>query len=294
MKYSTAAAFRMALERRALDKARRRGIAADRVVVLFLFERLLTRLILELGDSALTVKGGVALELRLTRARTTRDLDLRALGDPESMLERLRAAGRADADDYLRFDITATGDIEGDGVVYEGRRYKVQAFLGGKAFRQPFGLDVAFGDVMLGAPDRLPSLDTLGLIDGPPGTLPVYPIGAHLAEKLHAYTLPRKTPNGRVRDLVDIALVGGGVRIDAAELRAALAATFSFRKTHRLPEVLPRPPEHWSSVYPDLARKNDLAWRSIDDVFVDAARFVDPVLAGAPGIWDAATRDWRT
>jgi len=294
MRYRSPDAFKMALERAALDKARRAGVAADRVVLLFLFERLLERLLAELGDDALTVKGGVALELRLARARTTRDLDLRALGDPDAMLERLRAAGRATRDDYLSFDIARAGDISGDGVVYEGRRFKVQASLGGSRFRQAFGLDVAVADVLSRAPDHLPTLDTLGVIDAPRSTVPVYPLESHLAEKLHAYTLPRKAPNGRVKDLVDVALIASGASVEADALRAAFDATFRFRDSHDVPAAVPVPPAHWTTAYPALARGNQLPWPSIAEVFDAARRFLDPVLAGESGRWDPTTSTWRS
>ena len=94
MKYATPAAFKMALERKALTKARASGIPAERVVLLFLFDRFLDRLLRELGNAQLTVKGGVALELRLERARTTRDLDLRVVGATEGIFERMRRTGR--------------------------------------------------------------------------------------------------------------------------------------------------------------------------------------------------------
>ncbi|MEQ8763101.1 MAG: hypothetical protein RL885_04185 [Planctomycetota bacterium] len=41
-----------------------------------MFDRLLARIVLELGD-AVILKGGLAVELRIEKARTTKDIDLR-------------------------------------------------------------------------------------------------------------------------------------------------------------------------------------------------------------------------
>lgn len=51
--------------------------------------------------------------------------------------------------------------------------------------------------------DRI--LDFIGV---DPPSIQIYPIETHIAEKLHAYTMPRPRPNSRVKDLRDIALLG--------------------------------------------------------------------------------------
>jgi hypothetical protein len=55
-----------------------------------------------LGDAA-TLKGGLVLELRLERARTTKDIDLRLPGSPENVLGKLQEAARRDLGDFLTF-----------------------------------------------------------------------------------------------------------------------------------------------------------------------------------------------
>jgi hypothetical protein len=53
---------------------------------------------------------------------------------------------------------------------------------------------------MFGEADLLVADDVLGFAGISPPTLRVYPIETHIAEKLHAYTLPRKRPNSRITD----------------------------------------------------------------------------------------------
>jgi hypothetical protein len=49
--------------------------------------------------------------------------------------------------------------------------------------------------------------DVLAFAGVAPPSMPLYPIETHIAEKLHAYTMPRVRPNTRVKDLPDIALL---------------------------------------------------------------------------------------
>ena len=300
--YRTPQAFKAALEARQKKRAAAAEIPFDRVAQVDLYFRFLDRVLQDL-DSAVVVKGGVALEMRLRRARTTGDIDLRALGNPARILDRLRQAGRRDHGDYLTFEVnerTGAEEIQGDGVVYEGRRFRVVARFAGKPYRQPFGLDVAFGDPMVGVPDRMTAPDVLSFVGIAPPTVPLYPLGTHLAEKLHAYTLPRDGVNGRMKDLIDIALVAAEpvlqpspMTIAASTVHDALETTFAFRHTHPLPAVLPTPPAAWAARYPREQMLNELPWASIADVHAEAARFLDPVLAGTTsGAWDPAGRTW--
>jgi hypothetical protein len=121
-----------------------------------------------------------------------------------------------------------------------------------------------------------------------PPVLRLYPIETHLAEKLHAYTLPRPRPNTRVKDLPDIALLGTMQPLDAERLRLALAQTFEFRGTHAVPSSLPDPPPSWSTPYEQLAKENELAWTTLEELTTAVAGFINPVLAGKSGTWRPA------
>src|SRR5207244_13067925 len=128
------------------------------------------------------------------------------------------------------------------GVLGRVIRLRATCTLAGKPYGHPFGVDIGFGDPILGAPDVVTADDTLGFAGIAPPTLRLYPIETHIAEKLHAYTLPRARPNSRVKDLPDLALLATAQSLDAVRLRAALELTFGFRKTHKLPTALPEPP----------------------------------------------------
>lgn len=228
--YKTAAAFKQALEQR-LRTASRSGVDFARRRQLLVFDRFLARVCLELGD-AVTLKGGLALELRVARARSTKDVDLRVRGVPDDLLERLRGAARRDLGDHLVFTLRPDDrhpEIRNDAMPYDGVRFRAECTLAGKIYGRPFGVDVAFGDPMLDAPDLVVAEDVLGFAGIAPPTLPLYPVETHLAEKLHAYTLPRPRVNSRIKDLPDLALLASAGPLVATRVRAAFEQTFTFR-----------------------------------------------------------------
>lgn len=104
------------------------------------FDRLLARITLELGD-AVTLKGGLAVELRIERARTTKDVDLRVMGPPDDILDRLRAAAKRDLGDFMVFTIRPDDrhpDIQNDGMQYDGVRFRAERSIGGEVYGRPF------------------------------------------------------------------------------------------------------------------------------------------------------------
>lgn len=292
--YSSPEAFKQALEQR-LRLAAHGGPELARKRQLLVFNRFLARVAVVLGDAA-TLKGGLVLELRLERARTTKDVDLRMTGSPDGLLARLQEVARRDLADFMNFEISPDPEhprIQGDGMQYEGLRFRAQCRLAGKLYGHPFGVDVAFGDPIIGAPDVALADDVLAFAGIAPPTLRLYPIVTHVAEKLHAYTMPRKSPNSRVKDLPDIALLATVKSVEAPSLREALDQTFRFRATHALPAALPDPPPAWVAPYAAMARQDRLAWHTLDQAFTAARSFLDPVLAGrTEGVWDPAAWSW--
>jgi Nucleotidyl transferase AbiEii toxin, Type IV TA system len=294
-KYASAEAFKQALEQR-LRTATQTGTDFARKRQLLVFDRCLARLVQVLGNTA-TLKGGLVLELRLDRARTTKDIDLRLTGPSDGVLARLQEAARLDLGDFFTFEVGPDQDrpeIQGDGMVYDGLRFQATCTMAGKRYGQPFGVDIGFGDPILGAPDVVVAEDTLGFAGIAPPTLRLYPIETHIAEKLHAYTLPRVRPNSRLKDLPDLALLASVKALDAKRVRAALDQTFTFRKTHDLPTTLPDPPVTWTAPYAAMAAEDQLAWSSLSAVTAAARGFLDPVLVSAlDARWDQDGWAWR-
>jgi hypothetical protein len=185
-------------------------------------------------------------------------------------------------------------DIAGPGVQYEGQRFRAECKLAGMLYGQAFGVDVAFGDPMLGEPEVVRGEDLLAFAGIEPAVLRLYPVETHLAEKLHAYTLPRPTPSTRVKDLPDLALLGQAGDREASRIRVAIQQTFAYRQTHGVPSRLPEPPATWEKAYAAMAEEDSLPWRSLAAVMQAARAFVDPVLEGVgEARWSPADWVWR-
>jgi len=120
-RYATAAAFKQAVENR-LRSTSVSGVDFARRRQLLVFDRFLARIVSELGDSAM-IKGGLVVELRVERARTTKDIDLRLVGPPTGILERLRRAAGLDLGEFMVFTVAPDAEhpeITNEGMVYEG------------------------------------------------------------------------------------------------------------------------------------------------------------------------------
>lgn len=293
--YASPEAFKQALEQR-LRAAAKSGAGFARSRQLLVFDRFLARAANVFGN-AITLKGGLALELRLTRARTTKDIDLRLTGSPLELLGKLQEAARMNLDDFMDFEVGPDNDhpeLQNDGMRYDGFRFRATCRLAGKLYGQAFGVDVAFGDPILGEPDVVVADNPLAFAGIAPPTLRLYPLVTHIAEKLHAYTMPRARPNTRVKDLPDLALLATAQQLDATRLRLAFEQTFAFRKTHALPPSLPEPPEAWRMPYETMAREDQLVWTKLEELTVAIRAFLDPVLAGGlDATWDSALWSWR-
>jgi hypothetical protein len=78
----------------------------------------------ELGDSVM-LEGALVVELRVERAPTTKDVDLRIVSAPTGLLERLARAARLEPGDFMLLTVapdTEHPDITNEGMLYEGQR----------------------------------------------------------------------------------------------------------------------------------------------------------------------------
>lgn len=123
-KYRNPRAFKQALTDRIKRRAKERGIPFNRYRQLILFDRFLARVYDACGE-AVILKGGYLMELRLHRARTTKDVGMRGTGDIEELIELIAEKAKQEESDYLSFAVADTQDLEemvGEQIVYEGRR----------------------------------------------------------------------------------------------------------------------------------------------------------------------------
>ncbi len=291
---STPAGFRTQLLQRLRNEALRTGIPAQRLQQRISFERLLARLP---HDGEWVLKGGFALQFRYgLRARPTRDVDLRTARDPAAALERLRQAiAPATATDNFSFEFGEVAQ-ELQGAPGGSLRVRVVARLAGLEF-VTFHIDLSSGDALVDPPDVLRGSDLLHFAGIARVEFPVYPITQHLAEKLHAYTLPRAQENTRVRDLVDLAIIAAIETVEADRLSRGVEATFASRATHSIPARLPEPPISWAQPFARIAAEMaNLPATGLREGHALAADFWDPFLAKRAGhqVWLPDQRRWST
>ncbi|HEY3738445.1 MAG TPA: nucleotidyl transferase AbiEii/AbiGii toxin family protein [Bryobacteraceae bacterium] len=251
--YSSPGAFRQALEERLKAISRQEGTDFQRLCLQVAFDRFLARLLNEpAGDWIL--KGGYAMELRFVTARSTRDLDFTLrTGDTESALDHLQRAGATDIGDFFSFRV-GEAIIDLGAAPYGGARYPVETRLDGRTFVK-FHVDVGIGDVILEPFEALTTRDWLAFAQVPAPSVIMIAREQQFAEKIHAYTLPRSSPNSRVRDLVDLYLLIASGSLNASVCAEALRRTFERRNTHAIPVELVPPPVDWARPFQALAEE---------------------------------------
>jgi hypothetical protein len=256
-RYSTAKAFRVALESRLKQIANSEHIDLQRIRRLVAFDRLLAR-IFQSGQTHWALKGGYAMELRMKEARTTKDIDL-VIEDPkklfhpdvllnEALREELQEQVSKDLGDYFVFMI-GLSIMDIDAAPYGGARYPIDARIDGRTFVK-FHLDVGLGDAVMEPLEPIKTRNWLGFAGIDPPIVELLSKEQQFAEKVHAYTLPgRAIPNSRVKDLVDIMLLIKQGGLKQKKIKEALNVVFVRRKTHSLPKYINPPPANWRSVY---------------------------------------------
>jgi predicted nucleotidyltransferase component of viral defense system len=295
VRYETANAFRTALEQRLKNEAQATGVALLRLRKRVAFERFLVRLTTS-ESSGWVLKGAFALELRLgLRARTTKDIDLGRADDEEAATEHLNAATGVDLGDFFNFEVRRTPALDA-ATGFSAVRYTVRADLDGRRFEQ-FPVDVAFGEAMPIRAEPFFGANSLKFADVAALQLPVISLEQHVAEKLHAYTGAfgrDQRESTRVKDLVDLVLIGELAELDAKRLNRALATTFEWRARQPLPNAIPPPPSSWARSYAVLSREVGVTV-DIEAGHAAVAQLLDPVLRSeADGHWDAEARRWRS
>src|SRR5579863_4989141 len=132
--YHSAADFRRALEERLQHIARKEAIDLQRIRRELAFDRMLARLFhdQEPGKLPWALKGGYAMELRISSARATKDIDLTfRVANPgelsnDTLLQKLQDSAVADIGDFFVYTVgEPMADLEA--APYGGARFPVEA-----------------------------------------------------------------------------------------------------------------------------------------------------------------------
>ena len=272
MRYRSDNDFRTALEERLRQHERQLEQPLVRLRKRLVFERCMSRL-QRRPDSPWILKGGFALELRLdNRARMTKDLDLgvdlgyfglKALS-PGEIAQALREVLTEPDVDRFAFTVSESRQealpVRG-GTAY---RFSVEARLAGRRF-ETIRLDVGLGDPVISPLDELAGSDLLAFAEIPAPVIRAISSVQHLAEKVHALTLPFDDRiNTRVKDLVDIMLLMDLGLPPRTTVRETVEEIFATRRTHEVPKTIDNPTVTWVSSYNALASELSLRETTIE------------------------------
>lgn len=256
--FKTPTDFRKSLEARLKNIANQNNQDLQRIRRKLAFERLLAK-IFHTDDDSFILKGGYAMELRFSTARATKDIDLTCLHRIKSadspiealILYELRQLVKVDLEDYFTFEISsARMDLEN--APYGGARYSVSSFIDKRLFVR-FQLDIG-ADAILDDIEDIDGSDWLNYCGISTPKIKMISVEQQLAEKIHAYTLPRENIlNSRAKDLVDMLLLIELRQVNIRNFKKIIKKVFRTRKTHILPSFLNPPPLDWEPLYKDLS-----------------------------------------
>jgi hypothetical protein len=154
--YTTAGAFRRALEERLKTEALKKQVDLNRLRRQVSFDRLLARLFQE-EPAPWALKGGYALELLFKAARSTVDIDLTlqrvvsvtrdGINVNQAVREMLQSAVEKSLGDWFEYTI-GPPVMDLIAAPYGGARYPIEARMDGRVFAR-FHLDAGIGDVVM-------------------------------------------------------------------------------------------------------------------------------------------------
>ncbi|RJS46702.1 nucleotidyl transferase AbiEii/AbiGii toxin family protein [Nocardioides cavernaquae] len=297
--YPTAAAVESAIK----DAAKRAAKAdpsldTNKRIQLEYFNRFLSRVFSEAGDSEWVLKGGTGMLARIPSTRATRDIDLTRRGsDLHQALADLIRLATVDLGDHFRFEyLDHERSIGTDNQPYtDGLQVRFAIFIGARN-KGTLGVDLAVGTEPTGQVTTSVPANALDLPRLVHYDYRLFPVVDQIADKVCA-TMTDYThgPSSREKDLVDLVVFATTQNIDGTALQVAISTEASRRKL-QLGDRFVRP-QAWGRGYAKLSKTVPYC---ADHPTVDLAgalvsRLIDPVLTGAANgrAWSAEDLAWR-
>lgn len=275
--YKTATAFRTALEARIKQTASSENIDIQKLRRQVAFDRLLFRFF-QNNSNQFYLKGGYSMELRIQKARSTKDIDLvlKSTKDGNSsksdIHELILEASQTQTNDFFEFFIHEP-TLELEAIPYGGFRFPVEAHVDNRLFVR-FPIDIVISSLVLDPIENLDHKDWLEFAGIKSPHYPTISKEQQFAEKLHAYTFPRTDEeNSRVKDVIDLYLLIETGTMNPDYLKHALQEVFNYRGTHSVPEEIQDPPQHWAPQYTKLANECEID-KTLDEVLFEIRKFL--------------------
>jgi Nucleotidyl transferase AbiEii toxin, Type IV TA system len=224
-----------------------------------------------------TIKGGVALELRLRgKARATRDLDL-VLNHPEADLAGELENALTHTCEGFSFRRRGESQVLPNGAV----RVEVVVDYAQKPWAR-IQVDVGRQELNIAEFEMVEAIDFASLHLRFPERLPCLSLHAQAAQKLHGLTLPSRPGwrNGRFKDLVDLLLLRELIT-DFSTLREACEQLFAVRRTHAWPPLVEIQPD-WAEPFARMASEVGLPVTDLHQAMYQIRAFLHQIDPRAP------------
>ena len=287
----------------AIKDAAKRAAAAEssldlnKRIHLEYFNRFLSRVFSEGGDSEWVLKGGTGVLARVPSTRSTRDIDLYRKGFTLTQaLDELTRLAAVDLGDHFRFEyVTHTSTIGNDTQPYtEGYRVRFNIFIG-LATKGTLQVDLAVGAGITGDIVTTEPATELNLPRLASNPYRLYPIVDQIADKVCATMIEySEGASSREKDLVDLIVLATTQDIKGTGLRIAITTEARRRKMESFTHFAV--PTQWGPGYAKLSKPVPYcaAYRTVDLASALAVRLIDPALSGeADGkTWSHASLDW--
>jgi hypothetical protein len=236
-----------------------------------------------------TIKGGVALEMRLRHlARATRDLDLILLADDGDPVEELAIAL---SKPYEGFSFRLRGEPE---VMPNGAcRVEVSLDYVGKSWGT-IQVDVSRKEGSRTEVDMVEAIPLMQFGLEGPDALPCLSLPHHVAQKIHGMTLPPPPGrrNERFRDLVDLLLLREWIT-DFEAVQRACREVFEARGTHAWPPFF-TPPDHWVERFAAMAAEVALPVTDLHQAAIEVRQFIVSIDSAAEWVVNLPSLDGLT
>jgi len=257
--------------------AKETGTADGRVrswVAYMMLSGLLQDVARDEGGAAMTVKGGVALELRLhPTPRATDDIDLVVHGTDNLMQALDRSLISENDEPRVHGGFTFQRKGEPRDLQNGAWRIEMTVRYEGSAWNT-ISVDLAGEEIPGVVPEYIDAIDLSVLHLPGPDVVPCLPVNHQLAQKIHGMTQPPKEGrrNERVKDLVDVLLIEELLG-EMAELRRTCVNVFEARGTHEWPPTL-EVHEHWRGEFGRLAAEYGLQVGSLEEGAAQASELI--------------------
>lgn len=279
------ASFKRAIKKLASHVEQESGLPLQRIYREIAYQAFLNRI--SKSGLRFILKGGFSLELQSeTPTRVTTDIDMIYLtrgleknpNGRKVISEAIKKALLEHTGDFFKFKFEEDRGVI-VGAPEGGERLSVMASLCGNSFER------IMIDVSLNEEPVMPTqnLDRTGKhlqrISIDAENFEAISKEQHFAEKIHAYTRPRKTENSRAKDLVDLYILIKNMGLDPKLAKDAVFKIFDTYRSHPVPTGLQQPPASWEKQWTRLTSEASMSDLTIKVAFRVTTEFYEMIMA---------------